>query len=71
MEKNLDEILRKNQAVREKLESYFQRLIDLDNHLNDDEWDKLRLLLEKYKKKEVLQEIKTDEKDNDGSIEEE
>lgn len=71
LEKNLDEILRKNQAVREKLESYFQRLIDQDNHLNDDEWDKLRLLLEKYKKKEVLQEIKTDEKDNDGSIEEE
>ena len=28
-------------------------------------------LMEKYKKKEVLQEIKTDEKDNDGSIEEE
>ena len=71
LEKNLDEILRKNQAVREKLESYFQRLIDQDNHLNDDEWDKLRLLLEKYKKKEVLQEIKADEKDNDGSIEEE
>ena len=71
LENNLDEILRKNQAVREKLESYFQRLIDQDNHLNDDEWDKLRLLLEKYKKKEVLQEIKTDEKDNDGSIEEE
>ena len=71
LEKNLDEILRKNQAVREKLESYFQRLIDQDTHLNDDEWDKLRLLLEKYKKKEVLQEIKADEKDNDGSIEEE
>lgn len=70
LEKNLEEILRKNQAVREKLESYFQRLIDQDNHLNDDEWEKLRLLLEKYKKKEVLQEINADEKDNDGSIEE-
>lgn len=70
LEKSLEEILRKNLAVREKLESYFQRLIDQDNHLNEDEWDKLHLLLEKYKKKEVLQEINADDKDNDGSIEE-
>lgn len=70
LEKNLEEILRKNQAVKEKLQSYFQQLIDQDNYLNDDEWDKLRLLLEKYKKKEILQEINADEKDNDGSIEE-
>ena len=71
---NLEEILKNNQTVREKLESYFQRMIDQDNHLEDEEWEKLRLLLKKYeyKKKEVLVEINVnaEEDDNDGSIEE-
>jgi hypothetical protein len=71
---NLEEILKNNQTVREKLESYFQRMIDQDNHLEDEEWEKLRLLLKKYeyKKKEVLVEINAeeDDNDNDGSIEE-
>lgn len=70
LEKNLEEVLRKNQVVREKLETYIQRVIDQDNHLSDEEWDKIHLLLDKYKKKEVLMEIKSDEQENDGSIEE-
>jgi hypothetical protein len=70
LERNLEEVLRKNQVVREKLETYIQRVIDQDNHLSDEEWDKIHMLLEKYKKKEVLLEIKADEQDNDGSIEE-
>ena len=74
LESNLEEILRNNQAVRDKLESYFQRMIDQDNHLEDEEWEKLRLLLKryKYKKKVDLVEINTEENDNDndGSIEE-
>lgn len=71
---NLEEILKNNQTVREKLESYFQRMIDQDNHLEDEEWEKLRLLLKKYEytKKEVLVEINAeeDDNDNDGLIEE-
>lgn len=70
LEQNLEEILRKNLVVREKLEAYIQRVIDSDNHLSDDEWDKMHLVLERYKKKEVLIELKTDEEDYDGSIEE-
>ena len=54
--------------VREKLEAYIQGVIDQENHLSEDEWNKIHLLLNRYKKKEVLMEIKADEKDNDGSI---
>lgn len=70
LEQNLEEILRKNLVVREKLESYIQRVVDSGERLSDTEWDKLHLLLEKYQKREVLMEIKADEEDNDGSIEE-
>lgn len=70
MEKNIEEVLRKNSVVREKLEAYIQGVVDQENHLNEDEWNKIHLLLDKYKKKEFLMEIKTDEEDNDGSIEE-
>lgn len=74
LETNLEDILRKNQVVKEKLKSYFEDLIDQENRLEEDEWEKLRLLLKKYeyKKKEVLVEIETrkDDNDNDGSIEE-
>ncbi len=70
LENNLEDILRKNQVVKEKLVSYFLDLIDQANRLEDDEWEKLRLLLKKYeyKKKEVLVEIETNKDDNDGSI---
>ncbi len=76
LEKNLEEILRKNQAVREKLESYFQRLIEQiepDNNLTEDDWEKLALLLKKYKiikKDNILVEVSADDGSNDGSIEE-
>ena len=37
--------------------------------LTDEEWDKLHLLLAKYKKQEVLKSIKDDNDDiNDGEI---
>lgn len=68
MEKNIEDVIRKNLVVREKLEAYIQGVIDQENHLSEDEWNKIHLLLNRYKKKEVLMEIKADEKDNDGSI---
>lgn len=73
LEKNLEEILRKNQAVADKLKSYFQEQIVQFNFLGDEEWNKLHLLLEKYERKEVLEEINADKEDNnnnDGVIEE-
>lgn len=70
MEKNIEEVLRKNLVVREKLEAYIQGVIDQENHLSEDEWSKIHLLLDRYKKEEVLIEICTDEKNNDGTIEE-
>lgn len=70
METNIEEVLRKNLVVREKLEAYIQGVVDQENHLSEDEWNKIHLLLDKYKKAEFLMEIKEDEKDNDGSIEE-
>lgn len=70
MERNIEDVLRKNLVVREKLEAYIQGVVDQDNHLSEDEWNKIHLLLDKYKKKEFLMEIKADEEDNDGLIEE-
>lgn len=74
LELNIEDILRSNQPIREKLEASFQRLIDQDNHLEDEEWEKLRLLLKKYEyqRKDILLEInkeEDDDKNNDGSIE--
>lgn len=70
IEDNIEKILRKNLVVKEKLEAYIQNVIEEGNHLSEDEWDKIHLLLGKYKKEEVLREISADEEDNDGSIEE-
>lgn len=74
LESNLEELIKNNQTIKEKLESYFQRLIDQGNHLEEQEWEKLRLLLKKYKykKNDELVEVKTEcnDNDNDGSIEE-
>ena len=64
LEKNLEEILRKNQTVAEKLKSYFQEQIDQFSILGEEEWNKLRLLLEKYERKEVLEEIYAEKEDN-------
>ena len=70
LEKNIEEVLRKNLVVREKLEAYIQGVIDQENHLSEEEWSKIHLLLDRYKKEEVLIEIRSDEKNNDGTIEE-
>lgn len=70
MENNLEEILRKNQVVKEKIQSYYSELLEESEQLTDEEWDKLHLLLAKYKKQEVLRSIKDDNDDiNDGEIE--
>lgn len=66
LEKNLEEILRKNQTVAEKLKSYFQEQIDQFSILGEEEWNKLRLLLEKYERKEVLEEIYAEKEDNNN-----
>lgn len=70
LEDKIEEVLRKNQVVKDKIEAYIQEVVDQENHLTDDEWDKIHLLLDKYKKKEVLIDIEEDEKDNNGEIEE-
>ena len=71
LEKNLEEILRKNQVVRERLQSYLRELLEQRETLTEEEWDKLHLLLAKYEKQEVLKAIKDDNDDkNDGEIEE-
>lgn len=70
LENNLEEILKKNQMVKERLQSYFRELLDQRETLTDDEWDKLHLLLAKYEKQEVLKAIENDNSEiNDGEIE--
>lgn len=71
MESNLEEILRKNQVVKERLQSFLRELLEQRETLTDDEWDKLHLLLAKYEKQETLKAIKGDnDEKNDGEIEE-
>lgn len=71
LENNLEKILRKNQVVKERIQSYYIELLEENEKLTDEEWDKLHLLLAKYKKQEVLKSIKDDNDDiNDGEIEE-
>lgn len=70
LESNLEEILRKNQLVRERLQSYLRELLDQRETLTDEEWDKLHLLLSKYEKQEVLKAIENDNNEvYDGEIE--
>lgn len=70
LEENLEEILRKNQVVKERLQSYFGELLEQRENLTDEEWDKLHLLLAKYEKQEVLKDIENDNNEiNDGEIE--
>ena len=71
LENNLEEILRKNQVVKERIQSYYSELLEESEKLTDEEWDKLHLLLAQYKKQEVLRSIRDDNNDiNDGEIEE-
>lgn len=69
LEKNLEETFRKNLVVKEKLESMVNELIDQGEKLDDEEWEKLHLLLKQYRRKETLEAIKADETENDGEIE--
>ena len=70
LENNLEEILKKNQLVKERIQSYYSELLEESEKLTDEEWDKLRLLLAKYKKQEVLKAIESDnDEKNDGEIE--
>lgn len=52
----------------EKIESIFGNLYDESSHLTDEEWEKLHLLLAKYKKEERLKEINVQDEQNDGEI---
>ena len=70
LEKNLEEILKKNQIVKERLQLYYNELLEQSENLTDDEWDKLHMLLAKYEKQEVLKAIENDNSEiNDGEIE--
>lgn len=70
LENNLEEILRKNQVVKERLQSYFDKQLEQRETLSDEEWDKLHMLLTKYEKYEELRAIKNDNNEiNDGEIE--
>ena len=70
LENNLEDILRKNQLVKERIQSYFGEMLEQREKLTDEEWDKLHLLLAKYEKQEVLKAIEDDNDDiNDGEIE--
>lgn len=69
VEGNLEGILRKNQVVKELLQSYLRELLEQRETLTDEEWDKLHLLLTRYEKQEALKEIENDNDDNnDGEI---
>ena len=70
LENNLEKILRKNQLVKEKIQSYYSELLEENEQLTEEEWAKLHLLLAKYKKQEVLKAIENDnDEKNDGEIE--
>ena len=71
LENNLEEILRKNQVVKERLQSYFDKQLEQRETLTDEEWDKLHMLLTKYEKHEELRAINNDnDEKNNGEIEE-
>jgi len=70
LENNLEEILRKNQVVKERLQSYIDKQLEQRETLSDEEWDKLHMLLTKYEKYEELRAIKNDnDEKNNGEIE--
>ena len=71
MEKNLEETLRKNQVVKERLQSFLRELLEQRETLTDDEWDKLHLFLAGYEKQEILKSIAEEDNNerNDGQIE--
>ena len=70
LEKGLEESFRKNLVVKEKMEAMVRDIMEQGEQLDDEEWDKLHLLLKQYKRNETLEAINADEKDNNGKIEE-
>lgn len=68
LEDNLERAFAKNSVVKEKIESIFGNLYDESTHLTDEEWEKLQLLLAKYRKEERLKEINVQDEQNDGEI---
>lgn len=69
LEKNLEEIFRKNLVVKEKIEAIVREFVDQGEQLDEEEWNKLHLILKQYKRKETLEAIESDEQQNDGVIE--
>ena len=69
LEKGLEETFRKNLVVKEKLEAMVRDIMEQGEQLDDEEWEKLHLLLKQFKRKETLEAINADEKDNNGEIE--
>lgn len=70
LEKGLEESFRKNLVVKQKMEAMVRDIMEQGEQLDDEEWDKLHLLLKQYKRNETLEAINADEKDNNGKIEE-
>lgn len=68
LEKGLEESFRKNLVVKEKMEAMVRDIMEQGEQLDDEEWDKLHLLLKQYKRNETLEAINADEKDNNGKI---
>lgn len=69
LEKNLEDLLRKNIIIKEKIESFVRELLEQREMLDEEEWDKLHLLLKKYRIEENLRSIKDDDSEiNDGEI---
>ena len=69
LEKNLEDLLRKNIIIKEKIESFVRELLEQREMLDEEEWDKLHLLLKKYRIEENLRSIEDDDSEiNDGEI---
>lgn len=69
LERNLEDLLRKNIPIKEKIESFVRELLEQRETLDEEEWDKLHLLLKMYKREENLRAIKDDDSEiNDGEI---
>lgn len=69
LEKSLEESFSRNYILRQLLDATIQNSIDQMEHLSDEEWDKVHLLLKKYEREETLKEIETeDQQENDGVI---
>lgn len=69
LEKNLETSFKKNHMLRDLLAEIIQDTMDQQERLEEEEWKKLHLLLNRYQRNETLKAIEHDEQDNDGEIE--